>query len=377
MAWPAPVSRSSGGRSAVHTISGTRAWRASSTAGWKLAAAVPDVHSTTAGRPDALAAPRAKNAADRSSRKTSTPHPGVGGQGQGQGRRAGARAPPRRRSTPARAHSSTRVRAIPAWASPSRGHVIIGRTVGPTAGRGRAGARLHPDGRVVGRGGGAARRTGSRWCGSTCPATGCRPASGALRGGGRRHRRRSAARPPTSATPWAAGCACAWPSTGPTWCSRLVLLGGSPGIADRRRSGPPGAPPTTRLADDVERVGTEAFLEAWLRPADVRVADPVRRRPGGPPGQPRRRPGLRPAPARAPAPRSRCGTAWASSTMPVLVVAGEHDAKFAAHRPADGDGHRRQRHVVAVAGAGHAAHLERPGGLRPDRWSGFLHAADP
>ena len=68
MVWGAPQSRSSAGRSAVTTISGTRDWRASSTAGWKWAAAVPDVHSTTTGRPDALAAPRAKNAADRSSR---------------------------------------------------------------------------------------------------------------------------------------------------------------------------------------------------------------------------------------------------------------------------------------------------------------------
>ena len=57
MVCPAPVSRSSGGRSAVQTINGTRAWCASRTAGWKFAAAVPDVQRTTAGRPDAFAEP--------------------------------------------------------------------------------------------------------------------------------------------------------------------------------------------------------------------------------------------------------------------------------------------------------------------------------
>ena len=49
MVCPAPVSRSSGGRSAVQTINGTRAWCASSTAGWKFAAAVPDVQSDDRG----------------------------------------------------------------------------------------------------------------------------------------------------------------------------------------------------------------------------------------------------------------------------------------------------------------------------------------
>jgi hypothetical protein len=67
MAWPAPTSRSSGGRSAVSTISGTRACQASCTAGARLAAAVPDVQVTTAGRPLALAMPSAMNPAARSS----------------------------------------------------------------------------------------------------------------------------------------------------------------------------------------------------------------------------------------------------------------------------------------------------------------------
>src|SRR5580693_8213709 len=68
--WLAPVPRNSGGRSAVSTSSGTADSSASMTAGWKFAAAVPDVHSTATGRRDALARPSAVNAADRSSIRT-------------------------------------------------------------------------------------------------------------------------------------------------------------------------------------------------------------------------------------------------------------------------------------------------------------------
>ena len=65
--WPAPIPRSSGGRSAVSTISGTADSSASQTAGWKLAAAVPEVQSIATGAPLAWAAPSAKKAAERSS----------------------------------------------------------------------------------------------------------------------------------------------------------------------------------------------------------------------------------------------------------------------------------------------------------------------
>ena len=70
MAWLAPMPRSSGGRSAVSTISGTPDSSASITAGWKLAAAVPEVHSTATGRRLALARPSAVNEAERSSIRT-------------------------------------------------------------------------------------------------------------------------------------------------------------------------------------------------------------------------------------------------------------------------------------------------------------------
>ncbi len=71
IAWGAPTSRSSGGRSAVITIIGTSDRPASTTAGWKLAAAVPLVHTSTAGTPSSPA-PRATKAATRSSWTTCT-----------------------------------------------------------------------------------------------------------------------------------------------------------------------------------------------------------------------------------------------------------------------------------------------------------------
>ena len=51
----------------MSTTSGTRACHASTTAGRKFAAAVPDVHSTATGRREARARPSAKNAPERSS----------------------------------------------------------------------------------------------------------------------------------------------------------------------------------------------------------------------------------------------------------------------------------------------------------------------
>ena len=67
----APVAQL-GGRSAVHTSSGTRAWCASTTAGCRFTAAVPDVQHTIAGRPVARPTPSARNPAERSSSTTST-----------------------------------------------------------------------------------------------------------------------------------------------------------------------------------------------------------------------------------------------------------------------------------------------------------------
>ena len=84
----APRSRSSGGRSAVSTTSGTRAIDASTTAGSRLATAVPDVTTMATARRDARARPSAKNPAARSSSMTRTVRPGCARSGEGQRRRA-------------------------------------------------------------------------------------------------------------------------------------------------------------------------------------------------------------------------------------------------------------------------------------------------
>ncbi len=70
MVWGAPTSRSSGGRSAVTTSSGTAAWCASTTAAWRWVAAVPLVQTSTAARPVASPTPSAANPAERSSWNT-------------------------------------------------------------------------------------------------------------------------------------------------------------------------------------------------------------------------------------------------------------------------------------------------------------------
>ena len=130
--WPAPVSRSSGGRSAVHTSIGTRACAASITAGWKLAAAVPDVHSTIAGTPRREPDPeRARNAADRSSSTTCTRIARVARQREGERCRSrpgrddcvGARRDRAHSSTSARANAvvaSSPVTAPPQWSRADR-----------------------------------------------------------------------------------------------------------------------------------------------------------------------------------------------------------------------------------------------------------------
>jgi 2-succinyl-6-hydroxy-2,4-cyclohexadiene-1-carboxylate synthase len=139
----------------------------------------------------------------------------------------------------------------------------------------------------------------------------------------------------------------------------LVLVSASPGLADaaeraeRRRS-------DSRLAADLEAGGTHGFLERWLaqplfEATTPRHADLAARR-ANPPG------GLAYA-------LRQLGTGkqeplWdrlGELSMPVLLVVGEHDAKF--RRIADemvaemGTGRVR---VEVVEGAGHAVPLDKP-----------------
>jgi 2-succinyl-6-hydroxy-2,4-cyclohexadiene-1-carboxylate synthase len=138
----------------------------------------------------------------------------------------------------------------------------------------------------------------------------------------------------------------------------LVLVGASPGLADageraRRKAA------DEALAAEIERTGTAAFLEQWLaRPMfSTLQLDPV--------DLEARRANTSAGLAMA---LRRLGAGeqeplWdrlAGLDMPVLAVTGQEDVKYArlAEEMADAIGVNAQ--VVALAGAGHAAHLERP-----------------
>ncbi|MGD9702523.1 MAG: alpha/beta fold hydrolase [Acidimicrobiia bacterium] len=145
----------------------------------------------------------------------------------------------------------------------------------------------------------------------------------------------------------------------PDVVERLVLLGATAGIEDpaereaRRRA-------DDELAASIERDGVPVFLERWLQnplfarlPEDAAaLADRRRNTPAGLASSLR---------------LAGTGTQeslWgrlASLAMPVLVLAGEHDAKFRilGERIASAIGTNARFEVVPDAG--HAAHLERPG----------------
>jgi 2-succinyl-6-hydroxy-2,4-cyclohexadiene-1-carboxylate synthase len=140
---------------------------------------------------------------------------------------------------------------------------------------------------------------------------------------------------------------------------RLVLLGASPGLADpaareeRRRA-------DDALADRIEVIGVEAFAEEWGRlplwegqPDRVRAAanaDRLRNTPAG------LADALRGLGTGALEPLwDRLG----ELPMPVVLIAGERDAKFRAIAEQMAERIPDAR-VEVVPGAGHAAHLERP-----------------
>jgi 2-succinyl-6-hydroxy-2,4-cyclohexadiene-1-carboxylate synthase len=140
---------------------------------------------------------------------------------------------------------------------------------------------------------------------------------------------------------------------------RLVLLGASPGLADpaereeRRRA-------DDALADRIEAIGVEAFAEEWGRlplwegqPDRVRAAanaDRLRNTPAG------LADALRGLGTGALEPLwDRLG----ELPMPVVLIAGERDAKFRAIAEQMAERIPDAR-VEVVPGAGHAAHLERP-----------------
>jgi len=140
---------------------------------------------------------------------------------------------------------------------------------------------------------------------------------------------------------------------------RLVLVGAGPGISDpaeadaRRRA-------DARLAERIERSSIEAFARHWAttpvlgeQPPEVADAAHADRLRSTPAGLARALRGLG---------TGALPSLWnrlAELTMPITLVAGERDRRFAgiAEQMA-----RKlpQSHTVIVPGVGHAAHLEAP-----------------
>lgn len=144
----------------------------------------------------------------------------------------------------------------------------------------------------------------------------------------------------------------------PELVQSLVLVGASPGLADGGERAARRAADEA-LADEIERIGTAAFLDGWLAQALFATLTPQAddleaRLANSPAGLAR---ALRRLGAGAQEPLwDRLG----ELAMPVLAMTGQEDTKFSrlAEEMAGAIGVNAQ--AVAVAGAGHAAHLERP-----------------
>ena len=138
----------------------------------------------------------------------------------------------------------------------------------------------------------------------------------------------------------------------------LVLVGASPGLAEAAERAARVAA-DERLAASVERDGVAAFLERWLAQPLFATLPPeaagLRERAGNRAGDLAAALRLLGTGAQAPLWDRLGGLA-----MPVLLIAGALDAKFAAlaERMAAAIGPAAT--VALVPGAGHAAHLERP-----------------
>jgi 2-succinyl-6-hydroxy-2,4-cyclohexadiene-1-carboxylate synthase len=161
-------------------------------------------------------------------------------------------------------------------------------------------------------------------------------------------------------------------SMGARWClhvalqhpdavQALVLLGGTAGLADPDERAARVASDAV-LAERLDREGLAAFLEAW-------VAQPLFA--GVPPEAVGLEDRLRSTAAGLRSSLELAGTGAQEPLwdrlhelgMPVLVLAGERDARFSelGRRMADSIGPTAS--FAVVPGAGHAAHLEQPGAL--------------
>jgi 2-succinyl-6-hydroxy-2,4-cyclohexadiene-1-carboxylate synthase len=143
----------------------------------------------------------------------------------------------------------------------------------------------------------------------------------------------------------------------PDVVERLVLIGATAGIDDpderaARRVA------DERLADHIEAVGVGTFIDEWLtNPLFAGLTDATAQRADR----------LRNSPAGLAASLRATGTGtqtplWdrlGEIECPVLVLVGEHDAKFTelGRRLVDG---LSRGELVVVPGAGHSVHLEQP-----------------
>lgn len=157
----------------------------------------------------------------------------------------------------------------------------------------------------------------------------------------------------------------------PTLVRALILVGATPGIDDPAARDDRAAA-DDRLADHLERIGVPAFLDEWL-------AQPLFRD---------LRPDAQDRAARAESTASGLAAAlrtlgtgrqeplWPrlhTLTMPVLVVAGARDEKFATLGARMATAIGPHAHLALIPDAGHAAHLEQPAAFT-DLVQAWLHA---
>ena len=157
---------------------------------------------------------------------------------------------------------------------------------------------------------------------------------------------------------------------------RLVLIGATAGIADEAERGRRRAADDA-LADHLEAVGVDAFLDEWLaRPLfaglDATTAHRSRRLANTAAGLAT---SLRLAGTGAMEPL------WVRLTelaMPVLLVAGADDTRFASIAAEMAEAIGANAEVAVIGGAGHTAHLERPEATATTvrSWLGSTDAAD-
>lgn len=141
----------------------------------------------------------------------------------------------------------------------------------------------------------------------------------------------------------------------PDLVEALAVLGATGGIDDDAERAERRAA-DERRAGRIERIGTEAFLDEWLAMPMFAGVPPSGRagRSGDAAGLAA---SLRLAGTGTQEPLwERLGTL----DMPVLVLAGEHDAKFVATAGRLVGAIGPNAELAIVAGAGHAAHLEQP-----------------